>query len=235
MKTTLVVPSLNEIEGLKKFMPQIKREWVDQIIILDGQSTDGTVSWAKSQGYGTFTQLKRGMWNAYTELFRSGKVKGDIVITFSPDGNSIPEAVPVLKSIIEYGYDMVIASRYLGDAKSYDDTFLTGIGNHLLTELVNVRGKFKYTDALVMYRAYRTSIIERLGFLESPNSLQQDLIKASNLYSWEPSLSIRAARAGLRIAEIPASEPKANRPRRQSTFIHGGMILAQILYEEVIR
>ena len=47
MKVTLVIPVLNEIVGMKAIMPQIKREWVDQILFIDGQSTDGTLEWIK--------------------------------------------------------------------------------------------------------------------------------------------------------------------------------------------
>ena len=48
---TLLVPTLNEIVGMKAIMPLIQREWVDQIIILDGGSTDGTIEWARDNGY----------------------------------------------------------------------------------------------------------------------------------------------------------------------------------------
>jgi glycosyltransferase involved in cell wall biosynthesis len=45
MKTTLLVMTLNEINGMKAIMPQIDRAWCDQIIIVDGGSTDGTIEW----------------------------------------------------------------------------------------------------------------------------------------------------------------------------------------------
>ena len=51
MKTTLLIPTLNEINGMKAIMPQIKKEWCDQILILDGNSTDGTAEWARENGY----------------------------------------------------------------------------------------------------------------------------------------------------------------------------------------
>jgi hypothetical protein len=126
---------------------------------------------------------------------------------------------------------MVIASRYLDGASSEDDTRLTAIGNWGLTRLINTSGRFKYTDALVMFRAYRKNIIEQLGFTRPMNGLQQRLAKMTGLYSWEPSLSIRANRAGMRISEIGASEPKAFRERRQNTLVHGTAIGTQILHE----
>ena len=56
MKVTLLVPTLNEIHGMKSIMPRVKPEWCDQILVLDGQSTDGTAEYAKKQGYAEGTQ-----------------------------------------------------------------------------------------------------------------------------------------------------------------------------------
>ena len=47
MATDLLVLTLNEIDGFKKIMPEIKKEWVDNIVIVDGGSTDGTIEQAK--------------------------------------------------------------------------------------------------------------------------------------------------------------------------------------------
>jgi len=81
MTTTLLIPTLNEIIGMKEIMGRIKREWVDQIIILDGGSTDGTIEYAKEHGYFVYVQKKIGFRNAYTEVWPM--IKGDVVITFS--------------------------------------------------------------------------------------------------------------------------------------------------------
>ena len=47
MSTALLVLTLNEIDGMRQIMPNIKKEWVDEIVIVDGGSTDGTVNEAK--------------------------------------------------------------------------------------------------------------------------------------------------------------------------------------------
>ena len=94
MKTTLLIPTFNEIDGMKNIMPRIKREWVDQIIFVDGHSTDGTIEFIKEHDYTLVLQNKPGVRNAYMEALDI--IEGDVVITFSPDGNCIPEIIPVL-------------------------------------------------------------------------------------------------------------------------------------------
>ena len=94
MKVTLFIPTLNEIEGIKEIMPRIQKDWVDEIIIVDGHSTDGTPEYLEAAGYHVIRQKSRGIGGAYFEALEVAT--GDIIIPFSPDNNSIPEAIPAL-------------------------------------------------------------------------------------------------------------------------------------------
>jgi len=151
MKVTLLVPTLNEIVGMKTIMPKIKPEWCDQILVVDGQSTDGTAEYAREQGYDVVVQQEKGMRHAYMEALPH--VKHEIILTFSPDGNSIPELIPDCINKMKEGYDMVIVSRYKDDAKSDDDDAVTSFGNKLFTGLISLFHGFKYTDAMVLFAA----------------------------------------------------------------------------------
>jgi glycosyltransferase involved in cell wall biosynthesis len=204
MKTTLLVLTLNEIEGMKAIMPQIKNEWVDQIIIVDGGSTDGTIEWSKENGYFVYVQKRKGFRHAYNEVLPY--IEGDVVLTFSPDGNSIPELIPPLLEKMKEGYDMVIVSRYLGEAKSEDDDPITAFGNWLFTKTVNVLHGGHYTDAMVIYRAYKTSIIYDLELNKEEGYARAESLFNTNI-SWEPLLSVRAAKRKLKVGEIPGDEP----------------------------
>lgn len=204
MKITLLVLTLNEIEGMRAVMPAISPDWCDQVIVVDGGSTDGTVEWARAAGYEVHVQRKHGIRHAYFEVMPL--VRGDVIISFSPDGNCRPEVIPLLAAEIAKGHDLVIGSRYLDGATSEDDTLLTGFGNWLFTRTVNLLHRGTYTDVMVIYRAFRTSVVEQLRLMdEASYSLPEKLFRT--VVSWEPLMSVRAARYGLRISEVAAGEP----------------------------
>src|SRR3989338_904785 len=136
MTVTLLIPTLNEVTGMRTIMPKVKREWVDQILVVDGQSTDGTIEVAREMGYDVVVQKKKGMRHAYMEALPY--IKGDVLLTFSPDGNSIPELIPPCIEKMKQGYDMVIVSRYAKGAKSADDDAITGFGNWLFRTMINI-------------------------------------------------------------------------------------------------
>lgn len=228
MTVTLFVPTLNEIEGMKAIMPQIRKEWVDQIIIADGGSTDGTVEYAREQGYEVFVQSRKGIRHAYIEGFPM--IKGDIVVTFSPDGNSPPEAIPALVAKLKEGYDMVIGSRYKDTAKSDDDDAITGFGNWLFTRSINLFHGGSYTDAMVIYRAYWTKLFYELDLDKEESYFEEDWF--GTVIGIEPLLSIRAAKAGKKLAEIPVDEPaRLGGERKLQIWRWGAAYYAQILIE----
>ncbi len=204
MKVTLLIPTLNEIIGMRKIMPKINRKWVDQILFLDGGSTDGTVEYARENGYEVYIQKDAGIRQGYNEILPL--IRGDVVLTFSPDGNSIPELIPELITKMRAGYDMVIASRYLGNAKSEDDDMITAFGNWLFTKTVNWLHGGYYTDVMVIFRAYKKKLIFDLQLDQNRWHVTPEKLFGCRI-SWEPLLSVRAARRKLKVTEISGDEP----------------------------
>jgi len=228
MKVTLLALTLNEIDGMKVIMPQIDKNWCDQILIIDGGSSDGTIEWARENGYEVYVQKQKGIRNAYLETL--SMLKGDIIITFSPDGNSPPQSIPALIKKMEEGYDLVIGSRYLRPAKSYDDDIVTGFGNWLFTRTVNLLHGAHYTDAMVILRAFKRSLIYDLD-LDKEESYTPEKIFKTNV-SWEPLMSVRAAKHKLKIGEIPVDEPvRIGGERKLQVLRWGATFLLQFIRE----
>lgn len=230
MKTTLLVITLNEIDGMKAIMPRVNREWVDQILVVDGGSTDGTIKWAKEQGYEVCVYPGHGLTKAYLAAWPH--IRGEIVIYFSPDGNSVPEAIPDLIARMKKGYEMVIASRYLGFAKSYDDSFVTAFGNFIFRTLINILFKPRHsacmTDPLVMFRSHIKDLPTRLG-IDKPEKLDRFFRTNS---CWMPLLSMRSLKNSIRWSEIPADEPSRIAGQRKLQVVkYGALHMTQIIRE----
>ena len=201
---TLLLLTLNEIEGMKAILPQIDRRFVDQIIVVDGGSTDGTIEWSREQGLQVYVQVKNGFRYAYKEVWEH--VQGDVVITFSPDGNSVAQDIPRLIEKFSEGYDLVIASRYLPGAGSDDDDRITAFGNWLFTRTVNLLHGGSYTDAMVIFRIFKKELPLELDLFSDAGYARAEKLFSTRI-SWEPLMSVRAARANLKITEIASKEP----------------------------
>jgi glycosyltransferase involved in cell wall biosynthesis len=204
LKVTLLALTLNEIDGVKVILPRIDRTLCQQILILDGGSSDGTIEWCRDSGYDVYVQSRPGIRFAYLEALPL--IEGEVVVTMSPDGNCPPEAIPALVAKLEEGNDLVIGSRYLDDAVSEDDDFVTAFGNWLFTRTLNLLHRGSYTDVMVIFRAFRRRLIQDLDLdKDASYALPERLF--GTIISWEPLMSVRAAKRRLRIAEVAVSEP----------------------------
>ena len=230
MKVTLLIPTLNEVDGMKTIMPKIHKEWYDQLLVVDGQSTDGTIEHCKAMGYPTVIQKKKGMRHAYMEALPH--ITGDVILTFSPDGNSIPELIPQCIEKMKEGYDMVIVSRYAQGAKSYDDDLITGFGNKMFTTFINFFHGGHYTDAMVIYRAYKKKLISDLD-LDKDESYTFEEKLFTTTVSWEPLLSIRCAKRKLKVADIPGDEPAREGGVRKLQVLRWGAAYMFEVFREI--
>jgi glycosyltransferase involved in cell wall biosynthesis len=229
MKVTLLALTLNEIEGVKAILPRIPRRHVDQLLVVDGGSTDGTIDWVRDNGYAFHVQRRRGIRYAYLEALPL--IEGDVIVSLSPDGNCNPDVIPALIAKMREGYDLVIGSRYMQGVRSEDDDVVTAFGNWLFTRTVNFLYGSRYSDVMVIYRAFTRSLIYELGLdRESSYTLPECLFRT--IISWEPLMSIRAAKLGKRIGEVPAGEPpRLGGHRKLQLFRWGAAYYFQIWKE----
>lgn len=197
MSRTLVVLTLNEIDGVRTLLPGLRQaNYADEVLAVDGGSTDGTREFLQEYHIPIYDQTHRGRG----EAFRVGMAnsRGDYVVFFSPDGNEDPQDIPKLFAQLEAGADMAIASRFLPESQNEEDEAplpLRKWVNQAFTWLTNLiwnRGPW-VTDTINGFRGIRHSVFVQLA----PTSMG---------YTIEYELTIGAMRAGLTIAEIPTIE-----------------------------
>jgi len=201
---SLFMPTLNEQAGLSAMLPRIDPRWFDEVLVVDGNSTDGTASEVAKYGYRLIHQKGRGLVDAWNTGFEN--TSGDIFIVFTPDGNCIPELLPTLIAKISDGYDMVSVSRYLPPAKSHDDTFISALGNYTFTKAINLLFGAHHTDTLGGYRAYRRDAILAMN-LHRQHEESHLRRRFPLINTWEIGAAIRSAKLGLRTIDIPGDEP----------------------------
>ena len=219
VSVSIVALTLNEIAGVQAVLPRIDRGWADQILVIDGGSTDGTTEWCREHGYEVYVQKRPGIRFAYLEALET--MKGDLIVTLSPDGNCDPAFIPALVDKLNAGYDLVIASRYLGAARSEDDDLVTAFGNWLFTATVNVLYGASYSDVMVIYRAFPKRLIYTLDLdRDESYALPERLFRTC--ISWEPLMSVRAAKARVKIAELGVGEPPRIGGKRKLQLVRWG-------------
>jgi len=214
---TLLMPTLNEIEGLKATLPHIDKSLFDEIVVVDGGSTDGTVEYVKEQGARVVQQTGKGVSNA--EMEGIDAIETEFVVLFSPDGNSVVDKLSPLVEKLKDGNDLAVVSRYLPPASSEDDTFITALGNKLFTLMISGLGPFPITDSLVIFRGIRCSIVKDPDF--------RYYLKGPML---EPLMSGWCNLHRKKMAEIAGDEPaRIGGASKMRVLYNGSMILLMVV------
>lgn len=220
MSTAVIILTLDEIDGVKAIVPRINKEWAEEIVFVDGGSTDGTIEEAQRLGYKVIHQTNKGEGNA----FRIGveNTKSDYVMFFSPDGNDVPEDIPrLIKTIEEGGYDMVHISRFGKTSVCEDAGPIDYFGNNMFTFLVNVLFGSKFSDALNGFRIIKRDVWEKLRTDAQHLNIEQQSC-------------IRATKANYHMGEIDGNEPKRIGGIRKMRPIQTGARLSWQIIKEFI-
>ena len=224
---TLVVLTLNEIDGVTTVFPKLPMHCLDEVLVVDGGSTDGTLEFFGARGVHVIRQERRGRGEAFRLAFQHAR--NDLLVFFSPDGNEDTDDIPQLIDGLAAGYDMVIASRFMRGGRSEDaDKFLFASrqwGNLMFTWLANIlcgRGAW-ITDTINGYRALTRAAFARMA----PDA---------EGYTIEYQMSIRALQLGLRVLEIPTQEsPRIGRGVSKLNAIPVGLKFGALLMREWAR
>ena len=118
MRSSLVLLTYNEIDGVRAIVPRIPRDGIDEIIAVDFASTDGTREYLAQEGIRVVPQERRGRGEAFRLAFAT--CGGDRLVFFSPDGNEDPADIPRVFAALDTA-DMAIASRFMDGGRNEED------------------------------------------------------------------------------------------------------------------
>jgi len=186
-----VIPTLNEAENLRWLLPRLSG--VDEIIIVDGESDDGSPDIVRRLRPDAviIEQPPLGKGAAMRAGFHAAT--SDVIVSIDADGSMDPKEIDAFVALICCGFDVVKGSRYCVGGGSDDLTLIRRAGNLWLTRLANVLYGVRWTDLCYGYIALRRSVVDRL-------SLEADGFEI------ETELCVNAITAGLRVAEVPSHE-----------------------------
>ena len=219
MPVALLVLTLNEIDGMKKIMPKIDKKLADEIVIVDGGSTDGTVDEAKKMGFKVIPQKIQGHAGAIIAGVEA--TNSDTIVIFGPDGNHYPEEIPQLIEKINEGYDQVVISRFGKGSVNLDATIIENFGNRMFAFLTNVFFGGHFTDSLNESRA-----ITRQAFID----LKFDAYRMNST----EQMSVRGLKKGQKIVEIVGNEGERLGGKKKMKPMQVGANLSAHIIKEFI-
>jgi glycosyltransferase involved in cell wall biosynthesis len=221
---SVIIPTLNEVNNISEVIYKLKQVGCHDILVVDGNSVDGTAEYARRLGAKVVTQNGRGKGLALRQAFGNGYLDGDIVIIMDADGSMDPEEVPMFVSAIKSGAEVVKGSRFLPKGQSEDMSATRRVGHRLLVGILNFLFLTSYTDLCYGYIAFRRDALRRISSrLTSQN------------FEIETEVCIKSKELGINVVEVPSFE----RARRYgesnlNTFRDGFRILAFIIRESLL-
>ncbi|HUE75707.1 MAG TPA: glycosyltransferase family 2 protein [Chloroflexota bacterium] len=193
-RLSVIIPAYNERATIDQIVERVRAiDIVSEVIVVDDCSQDGTRDALAALNWPNVRCLFHERNQGKGAAIRTGltAVTGDLVIIQDADLEYDPGEYPRLVAPIESGEaDIVYGSRFLGKPRHMRLSQL--IGNRLLTFATNILYRTSLTDMETCYKVFPASIVPSLNL-------------RANRYDFEPEITAKLLKLGLRIKEIPIS------------------------------
>jgi glycosyltransferase involved in cell wall biosynthesis len=205
---SVVIPTLNEARSIVHVLPRLPAG-IDQVVLIDGGSTDGTVEVARRlrPDMTIVQQTRCGKGNALACGFAAAT--GDIIVMMDADGSTRPEEISqFVETLVRSGADFAKGSRFIPGGGSHDITSFRRAGNKVLNLLVNTLCRTRYTDLCYGYNAFWRRCLPVFDLDHGKNGT----VPVSGKMQWgdgfevETLITIRLAVASLQVVEVPSVE-----------------------------
>jgi glycosyltransferase involved in cell wall biosynthesis len=189
---TVIIPAKNEAENLPHVFGTLPA-WIDEVVLVDGRSTDDTVAVARRLHPEIKIVMQTGVGKGDALLAGFAASTSDIIVTMDADGSTDGREIVRFVSALAAGADFVKGSRFASGGGSDDLTATRRFGNRVLGALVNRLFGTHYTDLCYGYNAFWARHLESLAL-------------DCNGFEVETLMNIRAAEAGLSVHEVASFE-----------------------------
>lgn len=210
MKISLIIPALNEEEPLPDVLASVPLDAVDQIIVVDNGSTDGTAAVARRAGAQVIIETTRGYGVACWSGFKACE-DADVLVFMDGDGSFQPGEIRRLTEPITSGAaDLVLGSRTLAAEDAMAIPLHARLGNRLVAFIIGLISAIRITD-LGPFRAISREALENLNMQE-------------RTYGWPCEMIIKAGKLGHRVVEVPVTyRPRTGGKSKVSGTITGSI------------
>jgi glycosyltransferase involved in cell wall biosynthesis len=195
-RISLVIPVLNEEQGLAELLAKASA-YAGEVLVIDGHSTDRSVSIAVAGGALVHYDNRKGKGDALRCAIPL--VTREITVFMDADWSHDPDDIPrLVRPILDGEADHVTGSRLLGGSSELHggfDEFLRLAGSSFITACIGRRFKVRISDSQNGFRAIRTEVLRTLDLRENITTIEQEMI-------------IKTLKAGHRLAEVPCHEHK---------------------------
>ncbi len=218
LTVSLVIPAKNEARNLATVLANIP-SCVDELILVDGQSSDVTQMMARScrPDIHIIDEPAPGKGHALRAGFAAASE--DLIIAIDADGSMDPQEIPQMVYFLEHGFDFVKGSRFVAGGGSLDITALRRLGNRGLMLLANRLYRMQMTDLCYGFFGFHRKYLAHLNL-------------RSEGFEIETEITVRAAQAGLRIAELPSLEMPRRSGRSNLNSVSDGLRVLKTMLEE---
>lgn len=189
VKISVVIPTLNEEKNLVHVLPKIQ-DWIDEVILVDGHSSDGTIKVARELCPTIRVVMQEGRGKGAALRTGFAACTGDIIVMLDADGSTDPVEIPLYIGALFAGAEFAKGSRFLQGGGTNDMPLYRKLGNLAFVWMVRLLFGGKYTDLCYGYNAFWKDVLPKLD------------LDCSG-FEIETMMNVRALKAGLQITEVP--------------------------------